>query len=884
MPNRTFIRELYHDLWGYYPYNFQLEEALLVLERGEGSPTIAVPTGTGKTQITVTNSLLGMYNRHFRRVVHAINRRLLVNEVLLLSLYVKRKLEEATQGPLLEIANRLRELSGVGIPLAVEQMQGGIHVGKDWLYNPAQPSIIVGTIPHLGLRLLGGAPGAGWRTARMHAGLIANDTFFVLDEADNTVAFSNTLMRVQALSAAPTQLRPPIRVTQVSATIPRTENTRVLDEGDLGRLAHRLNANKTLRLVETRNEIPEEVASQVQVLVGQGKKVICAFLNTVGNAEDTEKILRKNPDLEVILVKGSMRPLDRARLFRAYWRYLQSRSGRDRRTNDKPLVVVATQTLEMGLDITFDAVVTQAADLRALIQRLGRLNRLGDLLESIFCIVLNRSMKDPIYGDYARHTFDELRRQHRGGLLSFNAEEVLRTVPTDTSNLYLPGKVGPVLTHVDVEAILTHSFAAPERMEYLTGEHEEPAIQIIFRDDLDHLEEGLWVRATELCPPTQGETLSMHFYSLRKWLDKEVNTDSDLEGTAPVVEDWRFGSRYQIKAVLCGEKSEKNTIVPLGSVRSGSTIILPSSLGNEFLGGEPDLAEESAINWRPMIRINPHRLWGLPLSCLKGLSDEDTGEVDMGAMVRLLTRIQEEGTPEGKQYAAHLLSIPRKLLFAQDIRIDSHYVIYEGYERDDPSEQVSRVSLREHSEEVANTAYRIACALELPEWVCNVFRQAGLSHDKGKLDPRFQFVMTNGEPTPEPVAKPLKAVSGEAKSRRYQESKIPWNFRHEWVSRFIFEKEFPRPQEGTQKLLAWKLTRHLIVSHHGYFAPFPAFVQDPGILIKEYGITTKSTELDDDLMTSFAELQAEFGYWGLCYLETILRAADWVQSGKDAGK
>ena len=38
------------------------------------------------------------------------------------------------------------------------------------------------------------------------------------------------------------------------------------------------------------------------------------------------------------------------------------------------MIVVATQTLEVGADVDFDIAVTELAGVRALVQRLGRLN------------------------------------------------------------------------------------------------------------------------------------------------------------------------------------------------------------------------------------------------------------------------------------------------------------------------------------------------------------------------------------------------------------------------------------------------------------------------------------------------------------------------------
>src|SRR5262249_59669411 len=53
------------------------------------------------------------------------------------------------------------------------------------------------------------------------------------------------------------------------------------------------------------------------------------------------------------------------------------RAGRARAEADAPLVVVATMTVEVGADLDFDHLITEAAPLPALRQRFGRLNRLG---------------------------------------------------------------------------------------------------------------------------------------------------------------------------------------------------------------------------------------------------------------------------------------------------------------------------------------------------------------------------------------------------------------------------------------------------------------------------------------------------------------------------
>ena len=86
------------------------------------------------------------------------------------------------------------------------------------------------------------------------------------------------------------------------------------------------------------------------------------------------------------------------------------------------------------------------------------------------------------------------------------------------------------------------------------------------------------------------------------------------------------------------------------------------------------------------------------------------------------------------------------------------------------------------------------------------------------------------------------------------------------------------------------LSLHLIAAHHGYARPFappvldgdppPVDVQGAG-LSKEERISTPAHRLDSGIAERFWSLTREYGWWGLAFLETILRLADWQASAEE---
>jgi len=111
------------------------------------------------------------------------------------------------------------------------------------------------------------------------------------------------------------------------------------------------------------NEIAEAVQS------GQSVLVCC---NTVRRAQDAYRELQKrlNSEMEIILLHGRFNGKDRLAKENAVRKATGSKS--DQR---KPILLIATQVVEVSLDIDLDVIYSDPAPLEALLQRFGRVNR-----------------------------------------------------------------------------------------------------------------------------------------------------------------------------------------------------------------------------------------------------------------------------------------------------------------------------------------------------------------------------------------------------------------------------------------------------------------------------------------------------------------------------
>ncbi|MCX6625759.1 MAG: hypothetical protein NTY38_32785 [Acidobacteria bacterium] len=111
---------------------------------------------------------------------------------------------------------------------------------------------------------------------------------------------------------------------------------------------------------------------------------------------------------------------------------------------------------------------------------------------------------------------------------------------------------------------------------------------------------------------------------------------------------------------------------------------------------------------------------------------------------------------------------------------------------------------------------------------------------------------------------------------------MPDDFRHELVS-LLFAQAEPGVRED-------ELALHLIASHHGRCRPFAPMVEDEGgeLRYKGHRITGEQRRsgaahrLENGVADRFWRLTRWYGWWGLAYLEALLRLGDWKASKDEA--
>ncbi|MFE7427660.1 type I-U CRISPR-associated helicase/endonuclease Cas3 [Streptomyces sp. NPDC057545] len=627
------------EIRGHRPFPWQT--AYLHQVAGTGTwPDLDIPTGLGKTSIIDSWAFLLAWQHTTTatrrtvplRLFFVVDRRLVVDQAHDTARTLQQALDTARPGTVTgRVADALRELGASGTALECVRMRGGTDWASRWLRSPAQPAVITSTVDQYGSRLLFRGYHTSPRMRPIDAALCGTDALLAVDEAHIALPLLTTATdcaAYQKTATHPALADRAVKTVSLSATTstgPGRPRHTITDADRTHPVAgKRLAAQRRLTLLDASAGAKDtaaafahtaELALDALLPIVQ-RPVIGVVANTLRAARTTHRLLSQRQDIDMVLLTGRSRGLDRERLLASpLVTELLTGVSPDR---TRPLVVVATQTVEVGIDISFAGLITENASLAALIQRLGRLDRTGDLHLAPAVVVRASTETDqssiPVYGEAAEHAWNWLTDQTSahpvGGL-----ESAALTKALPDGLLVNPLTLPDLLTHADtaflnvappripvVHRTLLDSWTrtspapVPDQTPapFLHGLDTTPEdVHVLWRADLQETggpqggpDFGQWAARMRQLPPHPAETVAIPATQLRRFLTRSPGTDttSDLESTPHTQEPapaTKKHKRQPMQPVLAYDETQGEwmPVTEANSIRPGSTVVLPSHYG-----------------------------------------------------------------------------------------------------------------------------------------------------------------------------------------------------------------------------------------------------------------------------------------------------------------
>lgn len=984
-----------------FPWQQRLAEDLVA---NRWPTAIQLPTGTGKSSIVaIWLYALAHTLAHSTtprsvpmRLIYVVNRRLIVDTVESEAQALARQLSEALRDadhPLAPFAEVLTHVSG-GAPLIVQRARSGVRVPWLWTPHPAQPALFVSTVDQAGSRLLFRGYNVSRKQRALQAGIFGVDSLWLVDEAHLSTAFVETLLGIaQAQTTASSNPLPVPRIIPMSATLPSSSDSHSFalstDDWRHPELHFRLSLPKWVELHDfkdikaktatesntaTKSDATAEsqktqsfavsvaaLANDITVTHGGGvgaiivnrvdtARKIATRLDTARRAAERKDASTAAPWGPIVLLTSRMRAIDRQALLSEWLPRVRSQNP-TWQESDGMAWVVATQTVEVGADWDFDVVISECAPLPSLIQRFGRLNRLGQRSRTRGLIVPHDDVKGIYHVDTVVATWEWL-NQHADMFhnIDFSSVALRSLLDSDDGRhrLVEPPLQAPVLLDPHVAAwsqtVLEPSHE-PSIVPFLHGKSRRVEdVHIIWRNDVlqpvlelatqDEETERVLAQYLQRVPPQSGETLDMPVWHVRPWLHTErplglplltdaVSDAADLS----VPEDDKFTDEHARPVWRVNGMTSR--VISPRDIRPGDTLIVPTSYGGlDRWGWNPKESHdacdrfEECLSYHQTLRL--HTTWLRQQN--SSLDWDVTPIVEVVNDVALSSREQRQKLaqwiehtlkPQVTGHAAALCN--RALAHVQDWTwqsVPTHLgfdgVLVQWVEEDldrgvavvntDDADQHQGLgdhpiqalpTLHAHLQQTQHTVRRYAERLGLPAAVTVVVMAAAEWHDLGKLDRRFQCFLHAGDwmataADPEPRAKSGLDPRDQATFRLARAaSQLPKGFRHEELSVHLLQGLRHSDPFHAWPDDQWALFLHLVGSHHGWGRPwFPMTTSmDSQFLPLVYaGIPLALPEnpilgsLTSGWVDQFEMLQQRWGAWGLAFLESLVRLADYEAS------
>lgn len=895
---------------GYAPFSWQEEVLDHICEHGVWPERINAPTGSGKSSVVdihlFANALaaVGAAPRVPRRLCVTVGRRALVDSQATRARKILGRMKDvlAAESAEPDILRRVAEALQSFQTRNNDQGSDPFEVGhiRGELSNRTLPvtdisacAIIAATPDMYGSRALFRGYGSTKAARPRETALLAMDTVMVLDEAHMNRQLLHTTQRIAELQKREATLGvPTLQVVETTAT-PSTEDSEsttlgvdieALDSPNDKELRRRVYSHKELVLhpIDKWDGKPGNRAV-VDAAVGAIKEFLAhrevgedsaeahtigCIVNHVRTAISIKEELAKNlAEEEVQLLVGRMRPYDLQNLQKKH-RKLFTTEG-----DESVKVVVATQTLEVGIDVDFADLVTELAPASSLAQRFGRVNRLGRRTDSKVVVI------GPANGDSVKKDAPPYKEVDLSNAYAWL--ESLNDAESPSVNPAAMVKNPPVQS--SPERLLYQRPEWPDLLEFSRTDenpYDEPDLDLWLHDSLDaetamggvivrdnlpsNTSAAMEILKTGYFAPRDLETFPANLKILKEILDYQ-----DEHGVKPRKFLYRQGEISLWQDAEQGEESSQ-------ALAPGDVLILDT-------GSIPFTNQGIAVTQREL-PSKKDELKAVPfpddakLYVYEKCADrEERFRKYLGLSPEGAAELLDNQASDGQKVIASELSTE-----AEDGQeVIAWYAEMTGKESVEGSDIAQELALTgpvlldDHQNDVAERTRQIAENLGLAPKFSEALELAAKYHDEGKRDLRFQQ-MLGADPEGGALAKSGNRSVAEAYRARSR-SALPKGWRHEQLSALMVAAS---PEKGGEHR---DLVLRIIGCSHGHgrfsFAHDADFLLKEGYLpegmdyeaLKEQATRLFNVGYWDNLME---QTSRTYGPYATAYLEAVERAAD----------
>ena len=831
---------------------------------------------------------------------------------------------------------------------SAQLLRGGLDDKADmrvWRYKPLECQILCGTPDMIGSRLLFSGYGVSDAAKPIEAALLAYDAVIVVDEAQLSRQFAYTAQQIPRIEACIRQGEPlpvsPLQVVVTTAT-PSGENISNLqdeqsicgvEEADFKidlELRRRLRTPRPIQVLSVDDkQIATCMAKESIALQERLGGVVVCFVNTVPRASEVVRRLREAlgkdaGDNAVRAFVGPMRDYERdqfvQRLDSTEPLYDAIRGDQSAITQTGLKFVVATQTLEAGIDADFSGMISELAPAASLVQRAGRVNRRGLRPEGPVVICCQNSGK--IRGPYMKE--DLTAAQMWLESLPVEGLTAWSSVLQPPAPAQLERMVLQRLEWWDVEN-LSHTSEDVFAEHRAAGRPYPADVDLWLRDDLaDRVtpdvavvirtlpqDDYLAQRLLATTPPDSRELFPVTSYAM---LDALQNK---LKGRRAFIMRTNSSENGNAVHLLDGQADSDPTL------RSGDVLIVDDG-ARVFSEGIPMLdpfSKDDKHSKKLQDEItSPGDVFN---KCQQSMAVLHANREKQPALYEELSEVlraetDTDETVEAEYQGIDVSKYPNLQEALNSCAINNHgfrIAFVDGFIDGDSSDSSVFIVLQSsdaadgdqlqeigrfnrqgpvlldgpgsHQESVGSRAELFAAKLGFDSRLVGDIRTAGLHHDDGKKDPRFQTLLRYRMPNvpAEPLAKSMYRSSSWERAKRIELRLDGW--RHEQRSA---AECWALDSESLQAHDKELVTRLAGTSHGHGRSMFPMNAQQ---VIPDAIIQTVSEENGDGSQTIHAIRSAaeelfdagywqsimertneRYGLWGIAFLETLLRAAD----------